>query len=76
MMKCPECNGNTTVVLPLTNDENEIYRFRKCKECGHKFYTIEFEVDRDAHFKKEWTRLTSKRTLKSRARRANKKINI
>lgn len=44
-MYCPLCGGKTGVCENVLNDkENEMYRRRKCKECGHKFYTLEFVV--------------------------------
>lgn len=37
-MKCPKCNGPLRVLDTVQNDkENEIYRARKCIECGHTF---------------------------------------
>ena len=45
-MKCPKCEGKVKVVLTGNEDkENEIYRRRKCLDCGYGFYTIEFELD-------------------------------
>lgn len=54
-MKCPNC-GNGVMVWDTARSEEEIYRKRKCKVCGHKFCTIEYEVDYDAKFKKEWAK--------------------
>ena len=56
-MKCPKCGGKTRVRDNVNNEKtNERYRQRKCLECGHTFYTIEFEVDDDTQFRKDWIR--------------------
>ena len=55
-MYCPKCKGKIGVLDSVyNNDENEILRKRKCKECGHIFYTIEFEVEQDDRLKQEWS---------------------
>lgn len=55
-MVCPKCKGKTKVVDVVHNtDANESYRFRKCRHCGFKFYTVEFEVDYDEQFRRNWT---------------------
>lgn len=56
-MKCPKCNGKTTVTdNALNTSDNEMYRKRKCLECGHIFYTTEYEVERNYKFSMEWRR--------------------
>ena len=56
-MICPKCGGKTRVRDNVNNEEsNENYRKRVCQECGHKFYTVEFEVETDDHFKKSWSK--------------------
>ena len=56
-MVCPKCGGKTHVRDNSGNkDTNENYRQRVCKECGHRFYTVEFEVEEDKLFKKSWWR--------------------
>ena len=56
-MKCPKCNGEAGVVDSSFNPEdNEYYRRRKCKSCGHSYYTIEFEVSFDESFKETYTK--------------------
>lgn len=52
-MKCPECNEKTTV-LDTRRAPQEVYRHRKCTSCGHTFYTVEYEVEDDEKFKKEY----------------------
>lgn len=47
-MICPKCSGKTTVFdNSHIKDQNETYRRRKCLVCGHKFVTVEFEVEWD-----------------------------
>lgn len=45
-MLCTECDGKTKVIDTRRN-EFEVYRHRECTVCGHKFYTIEEELDED-----------------------------
>ena len=52
-MVCPECGGKVHVIDNVSSDD-ENYRKRECKECGHIFYTLEFEVEYDTTFKKAW----------------------
>ena len=35
-MKCPICEGKSTVI-ETTTEPNATYRIRKCKECDFKF---------------------------------------
>jgi transcriptional regulator NrdR family protein len=54
-MICPKCNSKvTTVEVRQNNEDNETYRQKKCNECGHIFYTIEFEVEFDESYKNTW----------------------
>lgn len=53
-MKCPKCNGKVQVVDCVNTQYNEVYRKRKCTECGHVFYTCECMVYPDEEFKEEW----------------------
>lgn len=51
-MTCPNCQHKTEVKDVVTDiDRNEIYRKRRCPNCGRAFYTIEFEIvfDEDVH---------------------------
>lgn len=54
-MNCPKC-GKETVVWDISKAPDELYRKRKCKVCGHKFCTIEYEVENDENFRKEWVK--------------------
>lgn len=49
-MTCPICGGKTLVSYTVT-DCDAVYRWRKCRECNHGFYTTECESD-GTHFKK------------------------
>lgn len=50
-MQCPKCGGSTKVSdVNFNKDDNERYRRRTCKECGHIFYTVEFVVECDEAF--------------------------
>ena len=56
-MKCPDCGGDVKVMDSVFNtDQNEVLRKRKCKDCGHVFYTIEFEIEYDTNTKETWNR--------------------
>lgn len=69
-MICPRCNGKTTVYDSARNTkENESYRKRKCLECGHKFCTIEYEVDCDENYQKNFSKYV-------RYNRKDRKLNI
>lgn len=54
-MNCPKC-GEKTKVIDLSTAPDEKYRKRNCRVCGHKFYTIEYEVEYDQRFKDEWVK--------------------
>ena len=41
-MNCPVCGGSTGVKGSRRDCEG-VYRYRKCKECGHTFFTTELE---------------------------------
>ena len=44
-MTCPECNGGT-LVIDTREFAGAVYRRRKCRNCGYKFYTEETEIDK------------------------------
>ena len=52
-MNCPEC-GSESAVWDIAKAREELYRKRKCKVCGLKFCTIEYEVEYDENFRKDW----------------------
>lgn len=54
-MICPKCGGKIKTNDVLNKpDTNEVYRKRVCTSCDHYFYTIEFEVEDNPQFQKEW----------------------
>lgn len=54
-MTCPKCGSKTAVTDCVDNhSDNEYYRRRKCKDCGYRFYTLEFEAELDENFKSAW----------------------
>jgi transcriptional regulator NrdR family protein len=75
-MKCPECDGKVTVIETRNNAPlNEIYRERKCRECGCVFYTLEFEIESDNAFEKEWHNL-DRRLLKRKRERELRELKM
>lgn len=45
-MTCPVCGGNDLKVTDVRDRDCEsIYRRRKCQSCGHKFSTVEYEIE-------------------------------
>ena len=52
-MKCSHCFGKTAVKDCVSTAE-ENYRKRLCLNCGHIFFTIEFEVENDEKLKNTW----------------------
>lgn len=45
-----------TTVIDLAAAPDEKYRKRKCRACGNKFYTIEYEVEYDQRLRNEWVK--------------------
>lgn len=54
-MVCPKC-GEKLKVVDSANTSDEILRKRKCTKCEHTLYTIEYEVENDEPFNKQWTK--------------------
>ena len=56
-MNCPICNGKTGVLRNIRNlKDEEMYRRRECKSCGHRFWTTEILVEETAGFLKTLNR--------------------
>ena len=54
-MLCPKCGYDTKVCdTRYDKKENEVFRRHVCKECGHEFFTVEFEVDMNEKFVSLW----------------------
>lgn len=43
-MTCPVC-GENTQIINSRGDVDRVRRRRKCRDCGHRFTTIELEAD-------------------------------
>lgn len=54
-MLCKKCGVKTIVSDKSINTENsETYRLRICPKCGESIYTVEFPVEMDRRFKRDW----------------------
>lgn len=57
-VSCPKCGaGRTGICDVVRNVFNEVYRERECKNCATTFYTMEYVVEENETFKKEWDEL-------------------
>lgn len=48
MMHCPYCGGKLGVYDGVCNENNEVYRRRKCKKCRKAIFTVEYEIHETA----------------------------
>lgn len=48
-MMCPKCNGRS-IVVDVKHIDNETHRRKRCKYCGHIFYTLEIIADDGAEY--------------------------
>ncbi len=46
-MTCPVCGGKTRVECNVSEPDC-VYRKRRCKECGYRFFTEETEIGEKA----------------------------
>lgn len=54
-LSCPKCGAMARVTDVVLNPvDNEKYKRRRCDKCGHISFTIEYEIDADEHFRKQW----------------------
>lgn len=73
-MKCPKCDGKARVMDTVPNlKEHETYRKRLCLECGHTFYSVEFETEPTARFEGIFGKLRSERNMEYIRKNKNKK---
>lgn len=70
-MICPSCNGKLGVV-DTVRDDQEVYRRRKCPECGQLVYTLEKEVERDAKFSANWMTCENESRYKNKRKKGKK----
>lgn len=50
-MTCPVC-GEGTKITNSRGDIDRVRRRRECRECGHRFTTMELEVDLQRNLEK------------------------
>lgn len=55
-MVCPKCGGRLNAMYTRHSPmpDNETYRQRNCLDCGHQFYTVEFEIEWNEKAQKIW----------------------
>ena len=72
-MKCPDCGGllRGADILHIA-ENNENFRRRICTKCGKVVYTVEFEVEPDERFRKEWSTYASSRNKRYRRSKTKK----
>lgn len=52
---CPKCGEAARVIDSCRNiDDNEMYRKNACVACKHTFFSVEYEIEDDAAFKRKW----------------------
>lgn len=52
---CPKCGGKSDSFAIVHNKkDNETYRKRRCSECGHVFFTVEFDVKPTKRLLRDW----------------------
>lgn len=57
MLVCPRCGEDAKVVDNVNNFfDDEVYRKRKCTDCGHIIYTVEREVQISKQFLDRWNK--------------------
>lgn len=63
-MNCPKCKSKKVHIMDVVHNtaEDEIYRKKKCANCGFSYFTVEFEAVENARFKKEWNKYHRKGT--------------
>ena len=67
MNTCPNCDAKSKVLCVVHNeDDEEIYRRKKCPKCGHEIFTVEFEVDRTLDFQRTYSHWLTVNTRKSK----------
>lgn len=60
-MKCPKCGRLAGQTDHIETEEGEVYRELYCKTCDHKFYTVEYEVERNSQFVTMWNKHKKKK---------------
>ena len=77
MMLCPKCGCEKTHTFDnaFNPETNESYRRRRCTECSHAFFTVEFEVEETEQFGEDWKkwRRAQEALAKEKKQRLDKK---
>lgn len=60
-MRCPKCEGKLAIKDNVRSLHDELFRKRVCEKCGHTLYTVEFEVEANEKFMKEWRKCYRKK---------------
>lgn len=55
-MVCPKCGRVAGQLDSIETAEKEVYRERYCRSCDYKFYTVEYEVERNSQFATMWNK--------------------
>lgn len=53
-MKCPKCDGHVKTIDRANVAWNEIFRKKKCDDCGYVFATAEMVVEPNKRFRREF----------------------
>lgn len=55
-MNCPKCGSGMVFVnrVNTNTQDREIYKEKICLKCGHKHYTVEYEVVENKAFWDAW----------------------
>lgn len=55
--ECPKCGKPMTVMDTVWNDHyQERYRRRRCNACGHVAFSVEFEIEDNDRFRRDWNK--------------------
>ena len=60
-MRCSMCGSKTKVIDTRHSSNNEIYRKRRCIECGYEFISMEFEIFLTERTIENWNKCERKR---------------
>lgn len=54
-MTCNICGGSLKVIDTVNTPRNEIYRKKRCDNCGELIFTVEEEIEYD-YLRDEWNK--------------------
>lgn len=56
-MTCPKCGGRTSIKDTAYNHKDrEVYRKRECCDCHYVIYTMEYEIEPNEQFIRDWNK--------------------